>query len=537
MLYNRKEKQFINIENFYKLDYRNYNVYYSGLIYLAQGIKAGKPSIDIIIQQYEKGDISFRDIYGIYVILIENKEDKSIYMFSDNSGMTTSFYTEQFISDNFTEIARTMKNPKLYKKMICEYLTLSRGYYLETFMEEVQMLEASCYYEVQGEQLMKHSKKNGYLGDRSKLADIPSFFADMAKSLSGLKVVSALTGGYDSRMVVASLWKKLEFDLFISGNNLKSREIQLSKRAADSIQKELKILSPDMKMIEKEEIIEQTFENSGGRACTNSSGLYRVDYFQKELQRQGYEVLLTGDAGDMYKDLWYKQEYPFYHKKSTNTRLFYATRMEPANNAVFLGNDLLECYRNQRKNMIRELEKRKYGLAVKSYESYGYRIAWEKGAFSHSLGKGMITYSPLQELELVKYSFLQPIHMKRFNRLQRKIITERSRNLAKVPTTNGTNASLDAFSICKDSWIESVGQVKRLVRGVRRKLGDREKTMAKVMLEDDADLRELSLGRQAVKYCQRVGYIKPGLAIRDIPIALLYKIIYIYQLETAINRE
>lgn len=56
------------------------------------------------------------------------------------------------------------------------------------------------------------------------------------------------------------------------------------------------------------------------------------------------------------------------------------------------------------------------------------------------------------------------------------------------------------------------------------------------MIEDDSDLKELEISREALKYCQNVGYINQKMRMQDIPVTLLYKIIYLYQLSKKINR-
>lgn len=535
MYYSLEKREFVNTDNFCRLDYKNHIVYYAGLLYLAHGEKAGKQSIDIIMKEYESKNIQFQNIYGSYVIIIVNKEDKNILMFSDNSHMSTIFYSDRFIGDNFLEMAGGIENPKLKKKLICEYLTLTRGYYFETFIKGIRMLRSSKYYEVKNGKIFAREKNIGYLGDMSNVKDIPSFFEDMAKSLSDQKVVAALTGGYDSRTVVACLNKKLDFELFISGNNESSREIKLSKEAAKSMGKKLKILSPDMASVDKEEVLWKSFVSSGGRACYNSSGVYRINYFQEELERQGYEVLLTGEAGETYKDFWCKQMFPFYYRRHTNTNLFYLTRMETVNNSIFLGKSLCKYYNRQKEDIVVKIHKKHCKEAVRSFDKYGYIINWEKSTFCHAIGCSMVAYAPLQELELVKYSFLQPIHLKYLNGLQRRVISEQSPELARILTTNGTNASMDKISLLRDSLVECAGQARRLARGIKRKFGDREKAMAKVMLEDDSDLRELRLSRKALEYCQRAGYINRKLKLEDIPVTLLYRIIYLYQLAESLD--
>ena len=56
------------------------------------------------------------------------------------------------------------------------------------------------------------------------------------------------------------------------------------------------------------------------------------------------------------------------------------------------------------------------------------------------------------------------------------------------------------------------------------------------MIEDDSDLRELKISRNALEYCQNVGYINSKVKIQDIPITVLYKIIYLYQLSQIVNK-
>ena len=67
------------------------------------------------------------------------------------------------------------------------------------------MFQNLFYYKIKDSKIEELSKNVGYLGEKSSIEDITSFFADVAMSLNDLKIVSALTGGYDSRMVVASL--------------------------------------------------------------------------------------------------------------------------------------------------------------------------------------------------------------------------------------------------------------------------------------------------------------------------------------------
>ena len=210
--------------------------------------------------------------------------------------------------------------------------------------------------------------------------------------------------------------------------------------------------------------------------------------------------------------------------------------MEANNNNVFLGDKLKTYYNKQKCDIIENMKKYKYSQAVKSYESFGYIVDWRKNVFASNINRNLIIYAPLQELELIKYAFDQPIKKRYFNLLQREVIAKNAPQIAEIITTNGTTATLNKANIIKDIWYENVGQIKRIFRGIKRKIYEKEKTMAKVMIEDDSDLKELEISREALKYCQNVGYINQKMRMQDIPVTLLYKIIYLYQLSKKINR-
>lgn len=101
MIFNIKEGRFIEKENVKKIQYEDYDVYYNGLIFEKGGVKAGKESIDIIIGECEKGKIQFQNIYGIYYIINKNKKENEWILSADNSNMTTLFFDDYYISDDF----------------------------------------------------------------------------------------------------------------------------------------------------------------------------------------------------------------------------------------------------------------------------------------------------------------------------------------------------------------------------------------------------------------------------------------------------
>ena len=125
---------------------------------------------------------------------------------------------------------------------------------------------------------------------------------------------------------------------------------------------------------------------------------------------------------------------------------------------------------------------------------------YKRQVFASNINRNLIIYAPLQELELIKYAFDQPIKKRYFNLLQREVIAKNAPQIAEIITTNGTTATLNKANIIKDIWYENVGQIKRIFRGIKRKIYEKEKTMAKVMIEDDSDLKAVAYTHLHVGY-------------------------------------
>ena len=106
------------------------------------------------------------------------------------------------------------------------------------------------------------------------------------------------------------------------------------------------------------------------------------------------------------------------------------------------------------------MKKYKYSQAVKSYESFGYIVDWRKNVFASNINRNLIIYAPLQELELIKYAFDQPIKKRYFNLLQREVIAKNAPQIAEIITTNGTTATLNKANIIKDIWYEMLDKLK-----------------------------------------------------------------------------
>ena len=148
MIFDVKEEMIIKEGKFKKIQYDDYNVYYCGLIFEKDGVRVGKESIDIIIEEYEKGKIEFQNIYGTYQMIIKNKKENEWILFTDNSNMTTLFYNDYYISDDFLDMIKRTKNPQMNNKIVCEYLSLLRGFYFETFVKNIKMFRNLYYYKI-----------------------------------------------------------------------------------------------------------------------------------------------------------------------------------------------------------------------------------------------------------------------------------------------------------------------------------------------------------------------------------------------------
>lgn len=534
MIYSGKDKS-LNIDEFELIKYKGKTFYYLGIIYTL-GKKAGKESMFHIAEQLELNKkIPFSDIYGAYVVVIEEKNEKYTF-FTDNSNMRCLFISEESISNSFLDIVENQERNELDINAVCEFLVLGNNYFGKTLINDIRLSDSNQYYVVEENKITSYDKKIGGIDTKSKIEDFSKFLEQMAYSISDYNTTLSLTGGYDSRMIFAALNNKINLNVFISGDNEKDNDIIVADKVAKAAGNKLERIYSKEPIL-NEEYIENMFNDADGINPFLNEHFFRVNSFIKDISEKRYSLYLTGDGGVLHKDWWWMQDLPFYKIKRCNLRRFYKQRIGYGKTDDIFGSKIKNIYHGLEENFINQLKTYVKEYNTQSYDSFYFNINGSKlSTIYTSRSKNIINYAPLWELELVKYSYDLPRRKRFFYNLMRDVTTKNSKEVAKIPTNYGTTASSEIVYIFRDIGYQGIEYFKKFIRLIGRKVFDQTLFATdSITWNCEKQVRELEITDKAFRFAKEQNIICDSIKIEDISYKLLGRLIQIYMLNEYIN--
>lgn len=267
--------------------------------------------------------------------------------------------------------------------------------------------------------------------------DFISFFEKRANHLKSKNISLDLTGGIDSRLVAVVLhYLDVPFDTAFSINSGDEKELQIARQVAQQLGVRFTVMSSDG--IEDESELNTLFEYADG--LWDVLKLKALIENQKWRKSEGYDLVITGVGGELYKDFWWQQDFPLYRKVKSNLPRLIKTRMYAANiQDEWLSNSLKPVYSTYQDELIKQLMQFEIEINTKTYDQiyFHFRIKEQVSLLSNITQNFIDTYSPLLEPELLKIGYNLPRAKRFFNRFHRTLITKLNPEVAKIPTTEG----------------------------------------------------------------------------------------------------
>ncbi len=508
--------------------------YYSGLIFV-RGARAQDESISIILEQYRKNrKIDFRNIFGSYVLIIIDSE--SIIVFSDNSNMHGIYRSKGYLSSSIVDIG-ALSGGKINNRALCEYLTFHRPVYTDTIIEGVDKLPADKYLQINKKtnSFQYKDKKIGDIDSGSNIDDPKTFFIDFSKSIDKMRPLAALTGGFDSRLIACMINKYKKTDCFISGDNDEGADIVCSKKTAEAAGFQWNHIIPPLPEEEADELVKKIYKEGQYKVEINASG-YRINYFMSILDKK-YDILLSGNAGDMHKGFWDIRTIPFYPRgKKADMHKFVRKYFISQSASIYLGDCLKDEYNKIENETYTKFDCLMKDTVLKSCLCGGW-CDWIPYSLQYTWNNRLKVYSPLQEYELVKYSYSIAPKGKRMNMFHRRLISYYNKPASKVRSIYRTSCSDNPIYLFCDFFLTIEYYVEGFVKVVSRKLFNTKLRLNKPVQKEDFMplIRSSKIARDSVEWGIENGYISGGLKIESIPNEFFRKIIYSFLLFQEIN--
>ena len=472
--------------------------------------ECGSTAVKLFLEDFLETKISFDDIYGAYLAEID-LPDRQVF-FSDNSGMRRFFIhweDARFEKTFIAALPKEERNPNY--AAIAQFLYFGCVYNSETIEKHVIQSSAGSYYEVRGGKIEEKSKM---------LAPLKALDADeeiLGKMMRTVcKAIPAygecfctITGGVDSRSVLAHLLHNgIAPRLDITGS-VEHEDVLIAKKIADKLGLELLAVedSPEQGWIP--EAMEGAAQGMFG-VC----GIYRLYKKAKRLQEIGDVLEFGGLAGEMYKNSFINQDFPFYsgnpdwgkfikYKVMTFDFPQRICGKEIASEIYVMGKTLA--------GWLRQFDREEKATA---YLEAGYTILQQRSAGVSAMNAQHYTaYNPLIERKVAAYGFHKSPWRLEMQAFQRKQVSQFCPLIKDIRTDRGLTCS-DGKIVSE--WAKSMAFLCRV--GLER-LVMRKKAAGRV----DACFREGLRSPQyldAFRRCQELRVLSEAAEPEDIPVSI-----------------
>lgn len=433
-----------NKKNMYhKFSLENTDYYWTGVFFI-RGMKSGAESVKKLAESFQYNGVNaldFENFMGAFTFIIKENNGRCI-LFTDNSNQRGFYISDNFVSESFIELLHTDKGLTLSKEAVCEYLVYGQTFFLKTLVNGITISDSKKYYIVDGDSIESSDKKIANIDGKPEDNSLNELYRDIAYGISNLKVSLALTGGFDSRMVLVLLKDGVKIDTCISGDNIEDKDIIISQRVAEAcgLKHEIeKIPKPDI----TEEYLYKSFIDRDAPALGYGSGDLRIYEMLKNRKAKKYDIHMTGDSGIYYKDEDWLQEFPLYNKKKFSIEKFYRQRIRCAKCTIPFSETFAAAAKKNEERILNTLNEEKRQTNTKSFDWYSWNIKNSSGRKKHLMSSSaeIDLYCPMLELKSVRFSYNLPRRKRFKGNVMKAAITKADQNVAKIPTLTGETTS------------------------------------------------------------------------------------------------
>lgn len=431
------------------LSINNLNIFWKGFIFIP-GLEDGKESLAFYFREYPNYEDNIEKLFGSFILIIKDNALNQTICFSDNSGFTKIYRYKNLISDSFLSLINHIKATKkdLDYGGIAEFIRL--GYCFDkTFIKDVSIINKRLYIKWKTEQLSiisKNLKPITYQG-----TNFNEYFQCLSETLANRRIICDLTGGTDSRMLVALLeHNEVKYDISLSGRE-DYIDMKICKEICNTLGKNPKLYN----YVEEynDNVISVLFNACDAQYPILES--YRNYYYDKNLSNDGFDLRLTGINGELFKDAAWPKPYIVFPEKSIN--YFWKNNCKKfRKNYTGLTNKMINEIEKVNIKILNIKKEYKLGSVTKSTDNYIYENIMFYQASNFNIlasNAGIKQYSPLLEYDVARVGFNLNPKKRLLIRFHREVITKNCPQIAKIRTDNNFTCLNSRLYILRDFFV------------------------------------------------------------------------------------
>lgn len=455
------------------LETGRYLVVWDGFIYNERGESQSTALINSATELVAEEGIGkvAEALRGNYFLVFYDKINRSAFSFIDGSGLFTAYHGCGIVSRNFIELFEKaeLSIDDLDSQAMMEFLQLGHLCRSRSLSKRIRKIRFDEIL-VSGENGVKTIRKPALrLTDTQKYKDLFSASEALANSLKNSNVSIDLTGGYDSRLMACLLKHHgNKFETALSGYVGHIDQV-IGCQVAQALDVPYNFTEYRPESIV--DVLDDLMKRSDG-TCGYLEVCHRLVKFGSDRQSRGVDVTLKGQGGEMYKDFFWTQDFPFYNSRKTNISRLDRMRIE----MELLSPKILQPYyfsEFQKARLTRQADLENYVCDVntQSYDNVYFREriqSWNSRTITSSQSASIPSHSPLCEVELAQIGFNQMRRKRFYSRMHREYISKVNSDAAAIVTTDGTTARSD----WKGMSIDAFGYSKVKAHKLSRKVGE-----------------------------------------------------------------
>ncbi|WP_085522173.1 hypothetical protein [Tuberibacillus sp. Marseille-P3662] len=523
-----------------KFEVDGFEFYLNGFIYIdgcSPGMASLKKFAEMLRVQSLREAIS--RLKGNYFLYVVDQQAQRQFAFIDNSGMYESFYSSNHISTSFLDLVRYehFTSNDLDKYAVVEFLNLGGTHFDRTILATVKKFTADDLMTFDNGVVTGLKKNRTHIEEASDYQNIIDYFEAFAPQLKDRNISVDLTGGIDSRLIFTILdYFGLPFEASVTGEK-EDTDIKIAETV--SRQTEHQLYRTERPSSLDEPSIHEAFYYGDG--LFDVLRLYSARQAHQDRLGRGIDLVINGAGGELYKDFWWMQDFPFYRRKASNIKRLLDTRILPIQMpGEYLTEDYRQRHASFKNELLEELMVYQSEINTETYDKihYYFNLQNNAGRIITSANQYFDVYSPLLELENIRMTHHLPKMTRFHNHFHREVITKVNPSIAKIKTTEGgmTVSSKPHYQI-RDNILYVADRGKRLSKKVGQKVFKKtffgEKYHRNHFFEH---LRQLETVHHSIDVLKEEGILHPDVVLENIPDASLGKLMSLGMIINYINK-
>jgi hypothetical protein len=500
---------------------------WKGHLYLP-GETAGTPSVAklaVVLRAEDLAAVAHR-LAGVFGLFVHDKVRGGWQVAVDNAGLYKVYHDAGAAGTSFLELvrARRVDRARVDLEAMVEYLAHGAVLGSRTFVTGIGELLWHEILELPGDGSAPRLRKKSLPdvvpgGDRAVL----EHFAGLARSLEGRGFSADATGGFDTRVIICLLARNdVPFELAISGQP-GTPDTEIARELACLLGRPFHLCGHDLGDLDAELVA--TFR--AGDGLTDLRRFHRDRQNALARLARGGEVFAHGGGGELFRDHYVIQDFPFYGSSRVNYSRYCDLRMTPVPlPPSCLGPAGRELLAGLKSATIARFEELRAPTNNESYDRiYFYLRSPEFYGhyFANYINMGLDVVAPL----LDHGNALAAMRLSPWGRFfflwHRRVLTEHCPVMAALPTAEGFSASSEPLRMLGDVRAYVATQLRRAAKKVsQRAFGRARFHMVGALMADTPGfvgrLRASPRFRSACERLAAVGVLAPGPAaeaVRD----------------------